>query len=304
MDRAGHAFGPVDDRRWAAWSAAPWRSPLYCLVKRQWVKLAARDFGISRVVVAAGQRVAVRRAALRHAASRRARLLRHDGHASCRSPRSSPSIPMLGVWPTPRQLVGVLGGLACMGLIVWDGTHRGMAPGLLGARRQHADQLRPRQHLSSSGSSTTCRRRRSPTLFLAIGAAGARAARALARRCSSRLHLAVPPSPHDWPLAIAVARHAGRRRHRHLHPGLRPPHQNARPAVRRHGHLRDPGRSRWSGASSTASGSPAAQLAAIAGVLAMVALVQWNATPRKPRRRSSRPANRRRDEFRPASNWQ
>jgi drug/metabolite transporter (DMT)-like permease len=38
------------------------------------------------------------------------------------------SIPMLGIWPTPRQLVGVLGGLFCMWAIMADGTLRGIAP--------------------------------------------------------------------------------------------------------------------------------------------------------------------------------
>jgi drug/metabolite transporter (DMT)-like permease len=41
------------------------------------------------------------------------------------------SIPMLGVWPTWRQLVGVLGGLFCLWFVVEDGIHRGMSLGLL-----------------------------------------------------------------------------------------------------------------------------------------------------------------------------
>ena len=41
------------------------------------------------------------------------------------------SVPMLGVRPTTRELVGVLGGLACMFLLVEDGMHRGMSLGLL-----------------------------------------------------------------------------------------------------------------------------------------------------------------------------
>ena len=41
------------------------------------------------------------------------------------------SIPMLGVMPTGRELIGVLGGLACMWLLVEDGVHRGMSFGLL-----------------------------------------------------------------------------------------------------------------------------------------------------------------------------
>lgn len=41
------------------------------------------------------------------------------------------SVPMLGVIPTRRELIGVLGGLACMWLLVEDGVHRGMSFGLL-----------------------------------------------------------------------------------------------------------------------------------------------------------------------------
>lgn len=41
------------------------------------------------------------------------------------------SVPMLGIWPTRRQLVGVLGGFFCMLLLVQDGSARGMSPGLL-----------------------------------------------------------------------------------------------------------------------------------------------------------------------------
>ncbi len=41
------------------------------------------------------------------------------------------SIPMLGIWPTPRQILGVLGGLICMAGVVHDGTQRGISPGLL-----------------------------------------------------------------------------------------------------------------------------------------------------------------------------
>ena len=37
------------------------------------------------------------------------------------------SIPMLGLWPTWRQLVGVVGGLVCLWFVVEDGFHRGMS---------------------------------------------------------------------------------------------------------------------------------------------------------------------------------
>lgn len=36
------------------------------------------------------------------------------------------SIPMLGVWPTWRQLAGVVGGLVCLWFVIDDGFHRGM----------------------------------------------------------------------------------------------------------------------------------------------------------------------------------
>jgi drug/metabolite transporter (DMT)-like permease len=41
------------------------------------------------------------------------------------------SVPMLGVRPTARELFGVLGGLTCIFLLVEEGVHRGMSAGLL-----------------------------------------------------------------------------------------------------------------------------------------------------------------------------
>jgi len=41
------------------------------------------------------------------------------------------SVPMLGRWPTRRQLIGVLGGMICMSLAVQDGSARGMPTYLL-----------------------------------------------------------------------------------------------------------------------------------------------------------------------------
>jgi drug/metabolite transporter (DMT)-like permease len=38
------------------------------------------------------------------------------------------SVPLLGIWPTGRQLVGVIGGLVCMWAIMADGSLRGIAP--------------------------------------------------------------------------------------------------------------------------------------------------------------------------------
>jgi drug/metabolite transporter (DMT)-like permease len=41
------------------------------------------------------------------------------------------SVPMLKIWPTQRELVGVLGGLACVWFLVDDGFDRGMTLGLV-----------------------------------------------------------------------------------------------------------------------------------------------------------------------------
>jgi drug/metabolite transporter (DMT)-like permease len=38
------------------------------------------------------------------------------------------SVPMLGILPTLRQAIGVAGGLVCMGVILLDGQRRGMGP--------------------------------------------------------------------------------------------------------------------------------------------------------------------------------
>ena len=41
------------------------------------------------------------------------------------------SVPMLGVRPTSREMMGVVGGLACIFLLVGEGMQRGMSAGLL-----------------------------------------------------------------------------------------------------------------------------------------------------------------------------
>ena len=41
------------------------------------------------------------------------------------------SLPVLGVRPTARQLIGVIGGLAFIALLMFDGSVRGLTPGML-----------------------------------------------------------------------------------------------------------------------------------------------------------------------------
>jgi drug/metabolite transporter (DMT)-like permease len=42
------------------------------------------------------------------------------------------SVPILNIWPTGRQVIGVLGGLACIVLLLMDGFDRGMSVRLIG----------------------------------------------------------------------------------------------------------------------------------------------------------------------------
>lgn len=41
------------------------------------------------------------------------------------------SMPMLGVWPTRRQILGVVGGFCCMALLLEDGAERGISAWLM-----------------------------------------------------------------------------------------------------------------------------------------------------------------------------
>ncbi len=110
------------------------------------------------------------------------------------------AIPMLGIWPTPRQLLGVLGGLICMSGVVLDGSQRGIPLGVLALGltvpltyalgntyiKWKLDHLQPLQLT---------------VLFLGLG--GLMLLPLL--RWSSAIAatgLAGPAHPHDWPLAI------------------------------------------------------------------------------------------------------
>lgn len=110
------------------------------------------------------------------------------------------AIPMLGIWPTPRQLAGVVGGLVCMAGVVFDGSQRGIPLGVLALGltvpityalgntyiKWKLDHLQP-LHLT--------------TLFLGLGGL-----MLLPLLCwpsaLATAGLAGPAHPHDWPLAI------------------------------------------------------------------------------------------------------
>ncbi len=110
------------------------------------------------------------------------------------------SIPMLGIWPMTRQVVGVVGGLICLGGVVLDGSQRGIAPWVLALavtvpityatgntyikwKLGHLDPL--------------------PMTVLFLGIAGLLLLPLqLFPELLAREGLAGPAVPHDWPLAI------------------------------------------------------------------------------------------------------
>ncbi len=200
MDRAGQAFGPVAIAmgRMAGGAAA---LILYCLVKRAWVKLAPRDFGHLAVVafLANVWPYVVQPYVMRQSGE-------HGfiGMMVAFVPLATivVSIPMLGLWPAPRQLVGVLGGLACFGLLVYDGAHRGMSPLLL--------TLAVSSPLSYALGNTYIKWKLDhlpaaplTATFLVLGAASLVPLQ-LAPELLHRWRLSPPALPHDLPQAAAA----------------------------------------------------------------------------------------------------
>jgi drug/metabolite transporter (DMT)-like permease len=125
LERVTHVLGPVEIALWRFGGGAAvlgfiwWmKQPSYRLSRGEWVKIAL----IALVFNAPPQIILP--------------YLIGQGYGhSFFGPMVAPiplitilvSIPLLGVLPTGRQLVGVLGGLACMALIVDDGFDRGMS---------------------------------------------------------------------------------------------------------------------------------------------------------------------------------
>ncbi len=112
------------------------------------------------------------------------------------------SVPMLGVWPTIRQVVGVLGGFVCMLFLLEDGSQRGMPPRLL--------LLAVTVPLSYALGNTYLKWKLShvhsvplTTLLLATAAAWLVPV-VLLPSVPVRLGLAGPTEPHDWPVALGA----------------------------------------------------------------------------------------------------
>jgi drug/metabolite transporter (DMT)-like permease len=110
------------------------------------------------------------------------------------------SVPMLGVWPTGRQVVGVLGGFLCMLLLVHDGTVRGISPGILA--------LALTVPVSYGLGNTYVKWKLSHvhsvplTALLLATAAAWLVPLEMMPGVLARFGLSGPMPPHDWPMAI------------------------------------------------------------------------------------------------------
>jgi drug/metabolite transporter (DMT)-like permease len=112
------------------------------------------------------------------------------------------SVPMLGVWPTGRQVVGVLGGFLCMLLLLHDGSLRGISPGILA--------LALTVPVSYGLGNTYVKWKLShvhsvplTTLLLATAAAWL-VPLELMPGMLARFGLNGPTQPHDWPMALGA----------------------------------------------------------------------------------------------------
>lgn len=113
------------------------------------------------------------------------------------------SIPMLGVWPTARQLAGVVVGLGFLGLLMLDGSERGLSPGMLA--------LACTVPLSYAVGNTFLRRHLSGAPVAALSVVMLMTSVALLTPLAAAdpllrpLGLEGPADPHHWPAAIAAA---------------------------------------------------------------------------------------------------
>ncbi len=276
MDRAGHALGPVTIGmgRMAGGALA---IGAYCLWQRQWVRLKLADLGHLTVVSVLAN---VWPYVIQPSIMRQAGEHGFFGMLMAFVPLATiaVSIPMLGAYPTARQLIGVLGGLACMALVVYDGAGRGMTPGLLALAVSTPLSYAlgntyikwKLEHLPAAPLAAT---------FLGIGAL-LLVPLQLTPGLLSRLRLSAPADPHDWPLSLASLALLGVmgtgicvlifvhlvKSHGPLYAGMV---TYVIPLVALVWGQFDGER------------LTPVQAAAMAGVLAMVALVQWNAAPRQ-----------------------
>lgn len=200
MDRAALALGPVAIGLGRLLGGAAVVG-LYCLWKRQWTALTRADWGHIAVVALLANAVPfvvqpyVMNQAGEHA---------YFGLLVTLVPIATIliSFPMLGIRPSRRQLIGVLGGLACAILILVDGDLRGIS-------RTHL-ALAMSVPISYAVGNTYIKWRLDhlpaaplTLLFLATGGAMLLPLQ-LSPDALHAMALAGPARPENWPVAVAA----------------------------------------------------------------------------------------------------
>jgi len=199
MDRASHALGPVSIAVCRLLGGAMVLA-IYWVWNRQPVRVSLVDWGHILVVAVLANALPF---VIQPFAMIQAGEHAYFGMMVALVPLATilVSIPMLNLWPTRRQLVGVLGGIVCMALAVQDGSARGISAGLLMLALAvplvyavgNAYVKWKLDHLPALPL-TTC--------FLGLGGL-ILLPLALSPELLATWKLADPQQPYDWPLAIA-----------------------------------------------------------------------------------------------------
>jgi drug/metabolite transporter (DMT)-like permease len=271
MDRAGEAFGPAAIGAGRMIGGATTLA-LYCLATRKWIRLSQTDWLQLALVAALANAwpYVIQPYVMQQAGE-------HGFFGMMVTLVPIATILAAGLmleqWPTPRQWIGVVGGLLCAALIVSDGSARGMQPWLLA--------LAMSTPISYAFGNTFMKWKLShlptaqlSTLFLGLGALFVLPA--LLPPVERALQLNGPESPRQWSLAVTslIALGVG----------------STGVAILAFVHLIQTQGPLFAGMVTyvvpmialvwgqfDGERLTARQLAAITGVLAMVALVQWGA---------------------------
>ncbi|NOZ40495.1 MAG: EamA family transporter [Planctomycetes bacterium] len=199
MDRASHALGPVSIAVCRLLGGALVLA-VFWLWKRQYVGIRLVDWGhILVVAVLANALPFVVQPYTMIQAGEHA----YFGMMVALVPLATIliSIPMLDLWPTRKELIGVLGGMACMALAVYDGSVRGipfrlLALGLTVPVTYALGNTYVKWKLDHLPALPMT------TLFLAVGGVLLLPLQ-FSPASLANWKLAGPAQPYDWPVAIA-----------------------------------------------------------------------------------------------------
>ncbi|HCK41433.1 MAG: hypothetical protein CMJ72_08490 [Planctomycetaceae bacterium] len=199
MDRASHALGPVEIGICRLLGGALVLG-VYWLYKRPQVRISQTDWGhIFLVALLANAWPFVVQPYTMIQAGEHA----YFGMLVALVPLATilVSIPMLGILPTRRQLVGVLGGMLCIVLALYDGSTRGISASLLALALTvplayalgNSYMKWKLDHLEALPLTT---------LFLGLGGVCLLPLQLFPQQLA-QWNLGAPSEPYDWPLALA-----------------------------------------------------------------------------------------------------